>query len=59
MEKDIQESNIMPISSDMPTEEYENDYSCFELNKNNNSEGYEITFIEFIELCRLFFKNDL
>lgn len=59
MEKDIQESSKMPISSDMSPEEYENDHCCFEFNKNENSDGYEITFIEFIELCRLFFKNDL
>lgn len=59
MEKDIQESSIMPLSSDMSPDRYENDHSCFEFNKNENSEGYELTFIEFIELCGLFLKNDL
>jgi hypothetical protein len=32
---------------------------CLGLNEKDRSEDYDISFIEFMELCGLFFENDL
>ncbi len=45
MDKNDCESGIIPF--------------CLELSEREHSADYDITFIEFIELCGLFFKNDL